>query len=425
VVVDTGSTGHAFFAEPTGLYEAFFSPPNWLEQNRVPLGNGTGQDPTLWSDNAVWIAWTNNGMAHISGFFNIAIPGSGGDSLLGSPWSVFAPKCQPFKPCHNWLPQWQSGWDPTVGPPDSNGFFVESGFGWNNGPTGRLNLFGQTLPARDQVDCCPEPANNGIRERYWDGSGWHWTDHGRPPGTDTVALGRNSAVWDHVSQQGRVFVAAGNTSDARSIPQLWDRFWDGNQWTWEPLGNPYGTTVAGNDRMVFMQAPVAVDGVLNGNYYLQVFVAGLRVINAQSIPQYRFELYLIQKDPLQGWSPWYKLLNPDNAPFTTDINSAGASFFTIDQGVRWFDGSVLRGALFGSDTSGQLIRWFLDLNTWSWHWDTPSALPSGVIGSRVSSAVVTDASGWHLTALMRDNNGTIWNREYDNSDTGTWAQSWQ
>jgi hypothetical protein len=106
------------------------------------------------------------------------------------------------------------------------------------------------------------------------------------------------------------------------------------------------------------------------------------------------------------------------------------SFFSVDQGVRWFDGSLLRGSLFGTDAQNRLIRFSVHDND-SWQWDTPVPLPQPPapaapigIASRVSCAVMTDASGWHLTALMRDINGTIWNREYE-IGTSAWRQSWQ
>jgi hypothetical protein len=47
-------------------------------------------------------------------------------------------------------------------------FIVESGFGWNDGPTGRLNFCGQTFPLFDQVPTGLS-ANNGIRELWWNG----------------------------------------------------------------------------------------------------------------------------------------------------------------------------------------------------------------------------------------------------------------
>jgi hypothetical protein len=47
-------------------------------------------------------------------------------------------------------------------------FIVESGFGWNDGPTGRLNFCSQTFPPVDQVRTGPS-ANNGIRELWWNG----------------------------------------------------------------------------------------------------------------------------------------------------------------------------------------------------------------------------------------------------------------
>jgi len=246
-----------------------------------------------------------------------------------------------------------------------------------------------------------------------------------------VALGRNSAVWDHTSQQGRVFFAAVNSADPQSLPQLWDMFCDGSQWLWEELGNPFG-------QVVEMWPAVVVDGVQNGTYVLTAFVVGLHGIFLNTgNPQYRYELYAREKIGTAAWGDWIPFGNPTiNAPFSNH-SDAGLTRFLIDQGARWMDGNLLRGSLFGSTQFAQippdanrLIRLFRDNN--GWQWDTPVLLPQppgggNWISTRVSCAVLTNVSGypgWHLTALMRDSNGTIWNREYETS-TATWRQSWQ
>jgi hypothetical protein len=334
---------------------------------------------------------------------------------------------------------WQFNWA-TITPPDDNGFFVLSGFAWNNGPTGRLNIFGMTSPLLRlvRVALSNREAGNGIRDLWWDGGQWNWADHGHPPGTDAVTLGRNSAAWNHMSQQGRVFVAAVNSSDPASLPQLWDLFWDGSQWSWEQLGNPFATGTGSNDQVDEMWPPVVLDGVQNGTYVLTAFVVGRHGINQNSgNPQYRYELYAKEKIGTTDWSGWIQLGNPTNAAFT-DSNVAGATQFVVDQGARWMDGSLLRGALFGSTQfaniapdANRLIHLFRNNN--GWQWDTPVLLPQppeggNWIAGSVSCAVLTNVSGypgWHLTALMRGSNGTIWNREYESSTGGTWRQSWQ
>jgi hypothetical protein len=415
VIIDTTSspTGHAFFVEPKGIYEDVFTALGWT--NPVlggQHGNGTSVDPSLWFDNMVWIPWTNNGVPRINGFFNFSV---GTTILLGTPWMV--PTNNPYLP-------WQFNWA-TMTPPDAASFFVESGFAWNSGRIGRLNIFGMTSPTKSYVY-----VGDGIRELWWDGSQWNWSDHGTPPGTDTVMLGRNSAVWDHLSQQGRVLVVAANSSDSQSLPQLWDRFWDGSQWSWSQLGNPFGTRTGPNDQVVEMWPPVVVDGVQNATYVVTAFVVGRRGTNMNSLnPQYRYELYAREKIGSAAWSDWMQLGNPTQAPFT-DSGNVGYTLFFVDQGARWMDGNLLRGSLFGSTKltpdGNQLIHLFHDNN--GWQWDTPVLLPQPQKGgdwilSRVSCAVLTNVSGypgWHLTALMRDSTGAIWNREYD-SNTAAWT----
>jgi hypothetical protein len=238
-------------------------------------------------------------------------------------------------------------------------------------------------------------------------------------------LKRNSAVWDHTSQRGHVLVAAQNISDPQSLPQAWDLFWDGSQWSWSQLGNPFGTSTASSDQVVTMVAPVVVDGIQNGSYVLTAFVVGYHGTNMNSgHPQYRYELYAREKVGTGAWSNWIQLGNPVNAPF--DDSGVGGSWFLVDQGARWMDGSLLRGSLFGIGPNSELVHLFHDNN--GWQWDTPVPLPqppaaSIWINSHVSCGVLTNVfgyPGWHLTALMRDNKGVIWNREYD-SNTATWT----
>jgi hypothetical protein len=198
--------------------------------------------------------------------------------------------------------------------------------------------------------------------------------------------------------------------------------------SWESLGNPFGTSTSSDDQLIEMRAPLVVDGVQNGVYFLTAFVVGIHGTNMNSVnPQFRFELYAREKIGAGSWSNWIQLGNPDNAPFT-DISSVGSSLFLVDQGVRWIEGSLLRGSLFGTDTSNQLIHLYHDNN--GWQWDAPVPVPQSPppaipIASRVSCGVLTNVIGYpgfHLTALMRDSTGTVWNREYD-SNAATWV--WQ
>jgi hypothetical protein len=216
-------------------------------------GNGSTVDPSQWSDNMVWVPWTDNGESRLNGFFNFNV---GSTIWLGTPWAEYS---------HAIL-QWQFNWA-IMAPPVDGSFIVQSGFGWNSGHTGRLNIFGMTLPVPAGSVIPSTQSGNGIRDLWWDGGQWNWYDHGRPPGTDEVALDRNSAVWDHVAQQGRVFVAA--SADRRALPQVWDLFWDGSQMSWELLGNPFGTSTSSDDQLIEMRAPLVVDGVQNGVYFLR------------------------------------------------------------------------------------------------------------------------------------------------------------
>src|SRR5258708_29446548 len=118
--------------------------------------------------------WTDRSGPRMNGFFNYLVQNADGSWTfpLGTPW---------ITPTNNFLLPWQFNWA-AMTPPDGSGFFVGSGFGWNDGPTGRLNIFGMTLPALRLVYVAmpKNEAGNGIRELWWDGGQWNWSDHGRP-----------------------------------------------------------------------------------------------------------------------------------------------------------------------------------------------------------------------------------------------------
>jgi hypothetical protein len=67
-------------------------------------------------------------------------------------------------------------------------------------------------------------------ERWWNGAGWVWVDHGHPPGT-TVATAPGAAMMAQ-----KLFVGAG---DGR----LFERFWNGTAWVWVDHGSPPFTGV--------------------------------------------------------------------------------------------------------------------------------------------------------------------------------------
>jgi IgA Peptidase M64 len=70
-----------------------------------------------------------------------------------------------------------------------------------------------------------------LYERWWDGDEWIWVNHGRPEGI-LVRTAPGAAMMDR-----KLFVGI---QDGR----LFERFWDGSRWVWVDHGRPPGTGVS-------------------------------------------------------------------------------------------------------------------------------------------------------------------------------------
>ena len=146
---------------------------------------------------------------------------------------------------------------------------------------------------------------------------------------------------------------------------------------------------------------------------LTAFVVGIHGTHMNSgNPQFRFEIYAREKTGAGASGDWIQLGNPDNAAFT-DLNSVGSSLFLVDQGVRWIEGSLLRGSVFETDTSNRLIHLFHDNN--GWQWDAPEQLPQPPLSSfdsfghlncendeRHKRGTTKDEKGWTVSEMIDD-----------------------
>ena len=268
-------------------------------------------------------------------------------------------------------------------PTGGQGFSPQAGFVWQDpNRRRRLNVFG-TIQRRIG-DTVPDsiPANS-LRELYWDGQ-WRWTDHGQPHEQGRVLIGPNSALWNPITRQGRVFVAAAPRGVGAVGPFVYLRFYDpAVGWTWQNLESPLDTISANNRRdwVTNLTAPVAVSRVENGTYKVNVFVVGLVTTDQFNVPRsFRWELFERFWDGAV-WSPWQRhgpVPGTATAPNQVDVGGA-----MMTSGVVWHHGTTLRINLFGHTMSGDLIDFLWDGSRWC----SPAPIPA----SDVRRAVRTSA----------------------------------
>ena len=84
-----------------------------------------------------------------------------------------------------------------------------------------------------------------LYDKYWDGSKWIWEPQGIPPETSSVG-DPPSAVYQPTLDRIWVFVVADNG-------HLYDKYWNGREWVWEDQGMPSGTTRCRAPSAVYQQ----------------------------------------------------------------------------------------------------------------------------------------------------------------------------
>lgn len=171
-------------------------------------------------------------------------------------------------------------------------------------------------------------AGNQIVQRWWDGSQWNWFGHGSPPGT-TIVSAFAAIAWDSGSGlRFNVFAQGGNN-------HLIERWWDGSQWNWNDQGLPPTGTVDSAPTMVFWYT--------GGGVRISLFARGTtgRLIN-------------------RWWdgSSWI-WTDHDFPPGATLGIGAPSS-------IAWQLGSVTRINVFAVSLDGRLIERWWDGNQWNW-----------------------------------------------------------
>jgi hypothetical protein len=88
--------------------------------------------------------------------------------------------------------------------------------------------------------------NNGhLYDKYWNGQQSTWEDQGLPPGA--TAVSSPCAVYQTTLDRLVCFVVGDNG-------RLYDNFWNGQQWAWEDQGLPAGATAVSQPRAAYQTA---------------------------------------------------------------------------------------------------------------------------------------------------------------------------
>jgi hypothetical protein len=114
------------------------------------------------------------------------------------------------------------------------------------GPFGTLSgLSAVYQPTLDRIFVFGVGVDLHLWDNHWDGqaNNWQWQDHGLSP-SSTKGFATLSAIYRSKLDRIYLFAEVGGSPGMRNVDgDLWDIYWDGQQWTaWEAQGIPQGTT---------------------------------------------------------------------------------------------------------------------------------------------------------------------------------------
>jgi hypothetical protein len=382
--------------------------------------NTSGVPVPLWHTNMVAVGWIDPVSDHtrVNGF--IGTGDSGIDSPLITPWLDLPDRADLILDTMM----------PPLGARTGREFDPWTSASWQQGQVGRLNVFGTaaSVPLK----------KNLLRELYWDGGGWHWTDH-FTPGDSTISLGPGSLLLNQY--EGFLFgIANASVRLYHWLPT------QDPQWQWYDLDKP--DNVPGTS----MRSPLAVSH-FNDNTGLtevNVFVTGF---NEQTRDWHLYEKHWTGED-IEDWSDWADrgtppvVLGPNNTtggqtPSAADIENFG---FRMTCAAVWTDlAGALRINLFGytdcfEDTNihtleqgGQLVEYWWDGARWDWGSLTADLAFSPEPPQRFevfevpeplaikSAIVLRRGPRVHLSVFGSTEQGAIWERCYDTWTYPNWA----
>jgi hypothetical protein len=215
-----------------------------------------------------------------------------------------------------------------------------------------------------------EGNNRHLTVNWWDGALWHWSDQGLPPGATEVAT-PDAVTYQDTAGKQRFFVFT-----AASSGHLMANWWDGALWHWSDQGLPTGTTYVITPKCVTYRDP-------SGKQRFFVFAEannGHLVVN-----WWDGALWHWSDQGLPSGSAYAH--NP--SPVTYRDAMGNQRFF-----------------VFAQASNGHLVA-----NWWDgahWHW-SDQGLPAGATGVTTPSAVTyQDAAGkQHFFVFARGSNGHL------------------
>jgi hypothetical protein len=389
----------------------------------------SGLEQKVWSGTSATGSWDpgwtprNQSTVRGQGPEGTSIAALGGE-YFSSTYGIYLPRFNAFydftnasgqlrvgAPSWNWLPSGYS-WS-ELQPPGSGGFQPWSGFAWRNGQALRINMFG-TVATKGSDGIV---YYRSLRELWYNGSSWAFTEHGRPPGGSIthVRMGPSSAVWTNPTGVGEGYVFVTGSDE-----QLHYRYYSTTTcpgWCWDPvqLGRPA--------RARWMRTPVALTYSLGGRRRVTVFVSAETGDGQHLYSRHH------NGSSWEEWQDWGIAPGIDPLDATPANTRPG---FDMTSGVVWWDRGVLRINLFGTTdrgtrridgrsvpTGGKLVNFFWDGSRWSWGQTVPSPGTYDGVNPRqlqtMSAAVVNTRTWTRLSVFAVDHWGVTLERYWDGS----------
>ncbi|GAB4469650.1 MAG: hypothetical protein OHK0029_42310 [Armatimonadaceae bacterium] len=307
---------------------------------------------------------------------------------------------------------------------------------------GNLHVWGTDTPAHhpyvpvSQYDLqrYGMPATR-LRERFWNGGTWNFTDHGNPLNVNAAPfiLGPTASVWAEQDDEPIAVVAMASDNGRPLPPTVEIRIWDNGRkrWGWQTLGRPH-------DRVTHLRAPLVCAYQRGGETRIRIFVVGLD--DSSGVPrQRRWKLYSIERYGNGFWQSDQGLRGqwnnhgeaPDVSPYRDGGNWWDESTpygFNLTQAVVWSDQYGSRVNIFGhSDVGDQMPEFFYNGSRWQWGLGTHKTPVAGTvlrcngIARTTRPALNGNSNQFRIGVYAELSNGQVWERYYDTFQGGGWT----
>lgn len=188
--------------------------------------------------------------------------------------------------------------------------------------------------------------NGDLIERWWDGSQWNWTSHGKPPASGGVQANLsdpNGIAWKAGSVQYL------NVFSRTAGGSLAERWFDGKTWNWMTHGRPPGKMPDGSPNALGSDFSV-IGWKLAGDQRLNVFARGK---NGNLVERY--------------WNGALWLWTEHEVPTLDGRSPEAAKLAAAPAAFTWQLGPVTRANVFAARADGNLLERYWDGGTWAWN----------------------------------------------------------